>query len=185
MFPDKPEGDLALMKSALVSDESLAGKAREIDLGRFLFLGKGEDASGGRNRSSILSDSLEALIGAIFIDQGLEKAYAFVKNLFRENLESDDSYKDYKSKLQEYSQREFKMLPSYKVIGEEGPPHKKTFRVRVSLAGNIHGTGEGPTKKEAERRAARNLMENIKILPKVKDNSSGGMESGNSAPKLF
>lgn len=160
-YPDWTEGDMALFKSNLVSSESLAERAREINLGSFLFLGKGEEISGGRNRASILSDSMEALIGAIFLDRGFEVAYRFIENLFGECLDVSGPLKDYKSYLQEFSQKHYKSLPMYNVIEEHGPPHRKVFRVRVEIGSAHNGEGEGLSKKEAEQSAARDLLEKI------------------------
>ncbi|MCE1248959.1 MAG: ribonuclease III [Firmicutes bacterium] len=160
-YPNWQEGDLALLKSSLVSSESLAERAKNIDLGSYLFLGKGEDASGGRHRASILSDALEALIGAIFLDQGFDIAYKFVETIFNECLDVKTPLKDFKSYLQEYSQKHFKALPNYNVVDEIGPPHRKVFKVKVEVGSVHNGEGEGTSKKEAEQSAARNLLEKI------------------------
>lgn len=160
-YPNWQEGDLALLKSSLVSSESLAERAKDIDLGSYLFLGKGEDASGGRQRASILSDALEALIGAIFLDQGFETAYGFVEKIFSECLDVKTPLKDFKSYLQEYSQKHFKALPNYNVVDEIGPPHRKVFKVKVEVGSVHNGEGEGTSKKEAEQSAAKNLLEKI------------------------
>jgi ribonuclease-3 len=160
-YPNWQEGDLALLKSSLVSSESLAERAREIELGTYLFLGKGEDASGGRQRASILSDALEALIGAIFLDQGFDTAYSFVEKIFNECLDVKTPLKDFKSYLQEYSQKHFKALPNYNVVDEIGPPHRKVFKVKVEVGSVHNGEGEGTSKKEAEQSAAKNLLDKI------------------------
>lgn len=160
-YPEWAEGEMALFKSNLVSSDSLARRAKKINLGDFLFLGKGEEASGGRERASILSDTMEALIGAIFIDKGFEAAYRFIEFIFDGELDIDSPIKDYKSHLQEYSQKKYKALPQYNVFDEFGPPHRKTFRVRVRVGEDQTGEGEGSSKKEAEQNAAMNLLENL------------------------
>ena len=166
-YPGWDEGEMALFKSHLVSAESLAGCARKIKLGDYLFLGKGEDASGGRDRESILSDAMEALIGAIYLDRGFDTVQKFIKDIFGDCLNVDSPIKDYKSHLQEFSQKRFKSLPNYNVIEEYGPPHKKVFRVRVEVHDQFKGEGQGSSKKEAEQKAARNLLDNIEKNPEV------------------
>ncbi|MCD4786418.1 MAG: ribonuclease III [Candidatus Eremiobacteraeota bacterium] len=161
------EGEMALFKSHLVSAESLAKCARKINLGNYLFLGKGEDASGGRKRESILSDALEALLGAIYLDIGFEKVREFIIEIFGDNLDVETPIKDYKSHLQELSQKRFKSLPRYNIIEESGPPHKKIFKVRVMMENNCKGEGEGTSKKDAEQKAARNLLDNIDKIPEA------------------
>lgn len=157
-YPHWDEGELALFKSNLVSSDSLGKRARDIDLGSFLFLGKGEESSGGRDRTSILSDAMEALIGAIYLDQGFDTARDFIEKLFEGCINIDSPIKDYKSNLQEFSQRYYKRLPNYNVINEMGPPHKKIFQVRVEVGEHYSGEGEGSSKKEAEQSAAFNLL---------------------------
>jgi ribonuclease III len=163
-YPDWNEGDLALLKSRLVSAASLAERARVFNLGKFMLLGRGEEASGGRDRISILSDTLEAFIGAVYLDQGFDNAFRLVENLFKDCLDVTMPPKDYKSQLQEYSQREFKTLPVYSVIHEEGPPHQKLFRVKVRVGEGIFGEGEGNSKKEAEQSAAKSIIERIETV---------------------
>jgi ribonuclease III len=162
-YPDWDEGNLALLKSRLVSATSLAERAREFNLGKFLFLGRGEEASGGRNRISILADTLEAFIGAVYLDQGFDNASKLVEKLFINCLDVELPPKDYKSQLQEYSQREFKALPVYSVVFEEGPPHQKLFRVKVRVGEKLIGEGEGSSKKEAEQNAAKIIVESLEL----------------------
>ncbi len=159
--PQWNEGELALYKSHLVSAEYLASRARAIDFGQYLLLGRGEDGSGGRQRTSILSDCLEAFIGAVYLDQGFDVIFDFIRRLFEGCLDEKIPPKDYKSCLQEYSQKQFKALPHYEVIDESGPPHRKTFHVRVQLPLDMEGMGQGSSKKDAEQNAARQVMEDI------------------------
>lgn len=162
-FPEWSEGELALYKSKLVSASSLSRKARKLNLGQFLLLGKGEEISGGRDRRSILSDALEAFIGAIYLDQGFDKVYGIIKKMFEDSLKVDTPIKDFKSVLQEYSQKEFKSLPTYNVLDEKGPPHNKMFTVRVEIGDGIVGVGEGGSKKEAEQEAARSVLDKLTL----------------------
>jgi ribonuclease-3 len=164
-LPDLQEGALAKMKSYLVNTEFLAGLAREIKLGDLLLIGKGEEISGGRARPSLLADAFEAVLGAIYLDQGLEKTQEFLVLVFGDALKGQGfPEKDFKSLLQEQTQRHFKTLPRYKVVKEEGPPHRKTFHVQVVFAGEQIGQGSGPSKKEASQAAAREALENLTAL---------------------
>jgi len=163
-FPDYPEGELARMRSILVSERMLARKANQLQLGLFLFLGHGEERSGGRKRKSILADSLEALFGAIFIDRGYAFVRDFILKHFTSEIISVDRGKfihDYKTTLQEYIQKNNPGRPEYKVIAAEGPDHQKTFRVKVIFQNRCLGQGEASTKKEAQQEAAREALINL------------------------
>jgi ribonuclease-3 len=156
-YPKEDEGSLSKKKAQLVSRPSLAVWAGELNLGAYLFLGVGEENSGGRERHSLLSNALEALIGAIYLDGGYSAAERFIRRWCIENHGSLAEV-DYKSKLQEVIQKKFKVPPSYEMTEAEGPDHDKTFRVLVRLGKNELGHGEGKTKKEAEQAAARNAL---------------------------
>ena len=163
-FPEAPEGLLAQMKSYLVSTEFLEQKAREIELGRFILLGKGEDSSGGRERASVLTDTYEAVVGAIFLDSGMNCVEKLILPVFEPALEEvAQGKKNSKSLLQEHIQKHFKCLPLYTVIREEGPPHQKIFFVKVCFRGEVLGEGSGNSKKEAEKVAAEVALGNFKI----------------------
>lgn len=156
-FPAMREGDLTKLRAALVNETHLAAMAREVDLGKFLCLGKGEDASNGRNKSSILSCAYEAVVGAVFEDGGYETVKDLVLRFFvpvfdvkREELLIADS----KSRLQETLQEQFNEAPSYRLDMEEGPSHQKVFTVSVIFREIVFGTGSAGSKKEAEQRAA-------------------------------
>ncbi len=154
--PSEPEGVLARYRSELVNSSVLALLARRIDLGSMLLLGKGEEATGGRDKNSILADALEALIGAIYLDAGTEAAEAFIIELSRdliEQVENEDLSTDHKSRLQETAARMFGELPRY-VLSEDGPEHAKSFTAKVTVGGELLGEGVGRTKKEAEQAAA-------------------------------
>lgn len=155
--PAEPEGRLAKLRAAAVKTSSLAVVAREIGLGRFVRLGRGEAASGGEHKESILADTLEAVIGAVYLDQGFATAYDLVQRLFGDvllDLAGRDAALDYKTSLQEFSASRFATLPRYQLT-DVGPDHLKTFTAEVAIAGEVVGVGVGRNKKEAEQRAAR------------------------------
>jgi len=158
------ESLLAKMKSYLVCESVLADIAGSISLSDYLFLGKGEEASGGRNKKSILADALEALIGAVYLDAGYEIARAVVLRFFKDKI--DDSvrsgqFHDYKTELQEKTQLLYGTLPEYRVIREQGEEHKRVFTVAVFLEGKKLGVASGLRKKEAETLAARKALDKI------------------------
>ncbi len=155
--PDEQEGRLAKVRAAAVKAASLATVARGIALGRYVKLGRGEIGSGGRDKDSILADGLEAVIGAVYLDQGFATAYDLVQRLFADilsELAERGAALDYKTSLQELAAAEFGALPRYEV-SERGPDHLKTFTAAVLVAGRQVGRGEGRSKKQAEQRAAR------------------------------
>jgi len=164
-FPQQLEGNLSKMKSLMVNGTLLVHKAKGIRLGEYLLLGKGEEATGGRDRTSLLADSFEALIGSIYLDGGLEACRCFILDRLRPELEGleleEVGKKDYKSNLQEYTQAEFGQVPVYRVVFTQGPSHQKTFEVTVSLKGEVYGKGKGGTKKSAEQQAACQALEKL------------------------
>ncbi len=167
-FGDYTEGTLSKIRAAVVNESCLASFARKIELGKYLLLGKGENASGGRDKSSILANAFEAVAGALFRDGGLESASkVFLPLLKTEISEFADSwsFRDFKSDFQEYAQDQFVCTPSYKVVNELGPDHAKEFEVVVSIKNKIIGKGFGKSKKEAEQAAAKIAMENFNRLP--------------------
>ena len=149
-----PEGELTKTRASMVCEPSLAFCAREINLGEYLLLGRGEDATGGRKRDSITSDALEALIGAIYLDGGFASAKEFVLKFVLNDLENKKLFYDSKTILQEIVQANFGKQISYKLIGEEGPDHNKSFFVAVYIGDTEYGQGKGRTKKAAEQEAA-------------------------------
>ena len=153
-FPDKPEGEMTKFRASVVCEPTLANCAREIGLGEYLFLGKGEDAEGGRQRDSILSDALEALIGAIYLDGGFASAKEFVFRFIMNDLEKKKLFYDSKTILQEIVQSRMNGNLVYELIGEEGPDHLKVFHVQAVIDGERAGIGQGRTKKAAEQMAA-------------------------------
>ncbi len=152
--PDKPEGDMTRIRASYVCEPTLALCARQINLGKFLLLGKGEDHSGGRKRDSILSDALEATIGAVYMDGGFEPAKKYIENHILKDIENKKLFYDSKTFLQEIVQSDSVSKLDYELIKEEGPDHCKSFTVGVNVNGKRVTTGEGVTKKKAEQDAA-------------------------------
>lgn len=152
--PDLPEGELTKMRASMVCEPSLAFCARDLDLGNFLLLGKGEEGTGGRERDSITSDSMEAVIGAIYLDGGMAPAKAYIERFILNDLEDKQLFYDSKSNLQEIVQGKLKKNVVYKLIEECGPEHNKLFRVKVYMDTEELGEGTGRTKKAAEQQAA-------------------------------
>lgn len=155
-FPDRREGDLSRARAALVSETGLAKVAVGLDLGAFLLLGKGEERTGGRSRPSTLANTLEALMGAIYLDAGFDAAAVVAARLFDGRIEDVDAHalSDYKSRLQERAQALWQTAPVYEVVAEEGPDHDKRFEVALTLGGRPYGRAVGRSKKEAEQGAA-------------------------------
>ena len=155
---DRPEGDLAKIKSVVVSEDILSGVARELQIDTLLVLGRGEELSGGRTKKAILADALEALIGAIYLDSGYKNAFDFVKSFISVEIDRvlENRYlQDYKSLLQEYCQRAYKNYPIYRLVKRSGPEHSRIFWVEVEVNGVVYGPSTGRNKKGAERDAAR------------------------------
>lgn len=163
-YPALPEGNLSRMRAGLVNESCLAKLARELNLGSFLELGKGEIQTNGREKSSILADAFEAVIASIYLDGGFYAAFKFVKSRFADILASTSVPKvincDYKSKLQEIVQTGNRVMPTYDLVAESGPDHDKTFVVQIQLD-HLLAKGSGKSKKRAEQDAARNALEMI------------------------
>ncbi|MDT8901245.1 ribonuclease III [Anaeroselena agilis] len=163
-FGSLPEGELTKARAALVCEPTLARRAKALGIGRHLLLGRGEAASGGRERDSILADAFEAIVGAVYLDRGFAAASECVLRLLAGELEAisgGDFGRDYKTILQEIAQKNGDVRISYEVIGESGPDHNKTFSVAVSVNNVLLGTGNGRSKKEAEQSAARRAVEQL------------------------
>ena len=158
--PDLPEGELTRTRSALVCEESLVEVAQALGLGEYLKLGKGEEAGGGRHRPSIQADAVEAVLAAVYLDGGIERARAFLLPMLEGAIAESASRgsEDYKSKLQKIVQQTPEELLEYEQIGEEGPPHDRIFTFTVKLNSNVLGTGSGRSKREAEQAAAREAL---------------------------
>ncbi|MFH1569734.1 MAG: ribonuclease III [Gemmatimonadota bacterium] len=167
-FADRREGDLTQMKSLVVSRAVLARQARALDLGSFVLLSPEERSAGGGQQPSILSDALEAVIGAIYLDGGLEPARRVIHGALLhdfDELSQGDDYTNYKSLLLEHTQSLGSGHPKYHVQDEQGPDHEKTFSVEVSITGETLGTGHGRSKKEAQQMAARDALQRLGHLP--------------------
>lgn len=166
-FASLPEGELTKARAVIVCEPTLARCSAELGIGEYLFLGKGEAGSGGRERTSILADAFEAIIGAIYLDSGIENATRFVlKQLHTELLlvARGEYVKDYKTLLQEVVQKRTDSKISYEIIDESGPDHHKVFHVAVVVNGNQMGSGLGKSKKEAEQLAAKQALIKLKII---------------------
>lgn len=153
-YPQKPEGELTKLRASIVCEPTLALCTEAIHLGDYLHLGNGEDMTGGRKRKSILSDALEAVIGAIYLDGGFANAKEFVEKFILTDIEHKKLFYDSKTILQEIVQAHFKEELSYHLVGEEGPDHDKTFQVSLQIGEQVYGIGKGRTKKSAEQEAA-------------------------------
>lgn len=160
-FSKLPEGELTKLRASLVCEKSLAAFARELELGRFLFLGKGEQQNGGRERPSILADAFEAVLAAMFLDGGMDVAKKHVLRFVVAELKNhtvEEAFHDYKTQLQEIIQRNPEEELVYVLTGEEGPDHDKSFTVEVRLNSNVIGKGIGHSKKQAEQYAAKQAL---------------------------
>lgn len=158
VFRDASEGHLSKWRASVVNEKVLSDLAKELDLGAYVLLGKGEELSGGREKPSILADALEALLGAVYLDGGFEPAKQIVGRLLMpniENLEGEGQAEDFKSLLQEFTQETLRTRPEYVLIGEFGPAHDRTFRVALQVQERTIAEGEGKSKKEAEQMAAK------------------------------
>jgi ribonuclease-3 len=163
-FPEMSEGNLTRLRAALVGNEQLANFARQIELGRMMRMGRGEDESGGRERQVLLGSTFEALVGALFLDQGIPSVMEFVEPLLEvatRQILSGRRDQDPKSLLQEWAQSENLGTPYYQTIGAFGPDHDKTFEVAVIVKGKIIGRGAGPSKQTAAKAAARAALSSL------------------------
>lgn len=159
---DMPEGQLTKLRASMVCEPSLAYCAKDIGLGKYILLGRGEEATGGRNRDSIISDVMEAVIGAIFLDGGIENAKKFIYRFILSDLEDKILFLDSKTLLQEEIQKKNTAQLRYVLVGETGPDHDKQFHVEAYLDNQLIGCGVGRTKKSAEQQAAYEALLKIK-----------------------
>lgn len=159
-FPNLPEGELTKLRASLVCEKSLCGFSRELELGKYLQLGRGEDKGGGRERDSILADAFEAVLAAMYLDGGFEVAKNHAMRFIIEELKhvDDEVFKDYKTALQEIIQRNPEESVTYILTNESGPDHNKVFEVEVRLNSNTIGKGKGKNKKQAEQSAAKEAL---------------------------
>lgn len=163
-FPDLSEGQLTQLRSAVVRMEALAKLARGLNLGEYLYLGRGEESSGGRHRQLILADTLEAVIGAVFLDAGLDVTRDLVLRMVRGEIDrtiEQKLSKDFKSRLQEAAQRRWQLTPVYRTVAAMGPDHAKQFVVEAVVGENALGKGTGKNKQAAEQEAARLALQSL------------------------
>jgi len=162
-YPDLPEGELTKKRAALVCEATLAKLARSLLVGEFILLGQGEAAEGGRNKDSILSDVMESILGAIYLDGGLEEVHALILRMYEPIADkASRQTKDFKSTLQEYLQKNGNETAIYTIINEEGPAHKKLFTAQAMHKNKVLGTGTGNSKKLAEQEAAKMALEKLR-----------------------
>jgi ribonuclease-3 len=176
-FPERAEGDLTKIRAAVISDETLAGIGRKLDLGKHLLLSANEKRTGGMRRKSNLANTFEAVIGAVFLDSGIGKSREMILGFLGEEIDkvSRAGYiTDYKSALQEYTQKHKWELPRYRVIKETGPKHRRVFWMEVKIRGRRYGTGRGRNKKEAEQRAAMHALRRLKLEGKGRKREGSG-----------
>lgn len=163
-YPESDEGHLTKMRAAVVNERTLAILSREIRLGDYIRLGKGESQTGGKDKASILSSTFEALIAAIYLDGGFEPVYEVVRNLFQPFFtreQEDFQYFDYKTRLQEVVQAKWKQVPSYHLTSASGPDHAKIFEIEVRMMGEVLAKASGSSKKTAEQSAAESALKAI------------------------
>lgn len=162
-FPSQPEGVLTKIRAKVVCERYLAKFARALNIGDYLILGRGEENSGGRNRSSILADAMEAVIGALYLDQGLEYIESFILQHMQGDIDAvaNGDFYDFKSRLQELVQSTSRENVTYEILRESGPAHDRTFVAGVSFQSRLLATGTGKTKKEAEQKAAEEALKEL------------------------
>ncbi|MEW6189481.1 MAG: ribonuclease III [Actinomycetota bacterium] len=163
-FPKFNEGELAKFRAKLVNSEALAKVAQGIGLGEFIFMGKGAELTGGRERTSILADCFEAILGAIYLDQGLSAVREFILKKFKDKIfeQASKEFSDFKTNLQEYTMEKLGVVPEYQITREEGPVHERIFHAEVLVQGKVMGKGTGRSKKKAEQRAAQEALEALR-----------------------
>ncbi|OGK31028.1 ribonuclease III [Candidatus Roizmanbacteria bacterium RIFCSPHIGHO2_12_FULL_33_9] len=165
-YPNYSEGEYTDIKASLVRTDALADAAQKLNLGDYTFLSKGESNSGGRKNKNILADGFEALLGAIFLEKGFNKAYKFTLDYLIEDklgeILNKKLYYSSKSKLQEIMQRKYKTTPDYKLVKESGPEHKRVFNIAINFRGKKLSEGVGMTKKQAEEQAAKRALKKLK-----------------------
>ncbi len=157
-FSDLPEGDLSRIRSAVVSEDSLCEVAKKIEINKYLLIGKGEENSGGRNKKAILADCTEAVIASIYLDLGMDEVKKFIERIFIPviyDVVKNNKQKDYKSALQEFTQKKYKTVPRYELVSKSGPDHNKVFTIKIMIKDLIIGQSTGSSKKEAEQNCAK------------------------------
>lgn len=164
-FPKFVEGDLARLRANLVNTDVLASIAQDLNLGQYIFLGRGAELTGGRERKSILADCFEAVVGAMYLDQGLEAVRSFVLKKFKRIIirsAQAEELADFKTLLQEYTSQRLAVMPEYRISKEVGPVHEKVFFAEVLINRKVYGKGEGSSKKRAEQEAAKRALQRLR-----------------------
>jgi len=170
-FPDAPEGDLSKLRAALVNEKTLSVVARTLELGDYVWLGKGEELTGGKDKDSILASTLEAIVAAVFLDGGFEAADEWLRRLFNDQVKEvrvKSTFQDFKTKLQEVVQARFKTAPRYELLDSTGPDHDKTFSIRLIVNGKELAKATGKSKKQAEQSAAELALEILGSSAKIR-----------------
>jgi ribonuclease III len=165
-FSDCAEGELSKLRASVVNEQPLAGLARRFRIGEFLLLGRGEEASGGRMKSSLLANAFESIVAAMYLDGGFDRTAVFIGRLFEPLIETGAAaavYRDYKTAVQEICQNRFREFPRYVLISETGPDHEKRFETSLVVGERVIATGAGRSKKEAEQQAAKIALEELQI----------------------
>jgi len=160
-FPHADEGTLSRFRSMLVDEQALFHVASHLDLGYYVLLGKGEEQTEGRKKPSILANTVEALLGAMYLDGGYDSVFQVIRAIFSpsmERIDRADMVHDFKSRLQELTQKMNRTMPTYRLVDEKGPPHDRRFLVEIVFNGKVLSRGEGKSKKEAEQHAAREAL---------------------------
>jgi ribonuclease-3 len=159
-FPDQPEGELSKARAAIVNESGLAQVAESLSLGQWIFLGRGEEQAGGRQKRSLLANTFEALVGAVYLDGGFEAAFQVADRLFSPLIADvpTAASKDFKSRLQELAQARLQLAPTYTVLSEQGPDHAKTFEIAILIGDKEYGRAFGRSKKEAQQNAAQQAL---------------------------
>jgi ribonuclease-3 len=187
-FPEAREGDLSKIRAALVDEAALARIARELDLGSLLRLGRGEELTGGRQKSSLLADALEAVVAALYLEGGLSPVLALVDRFLSEafaRAAAGTLDRDYKTQLQELAQSRLRASPRYRVVAEHGPDHSKVFDVELELRGEVLGRGAGRSKKDAEQAAAKTALDAIPVrFPEVRAAEAAAAGAGAAVEAL-
>lgn len=163
-FPAYSEGELSKLRAAIVNESMLASIAKKMDLGTYIYLGRGEEMTGGRDKPSVLSDAFEAVLGGMYLDRGFAKALAVVRKHFQKvlaNASEKGFVRDFKTRLQEQAQGKLKAMPRYRLVREKGPDHRKTFEVHLYINDELMGIGMGGSKKAAEQEAAKAALERL------------------------
>ncbi len=162
-YPNLPEGKLSKLRASIVCEFSLSKDARQINLQKYILLGKGEEMTGGRQKDSIIADVMEAIIGAIYLDAGFDTAAHHIQKFILSDIDNKQLFYDSKTILQEYCQKKWKKEPTYEIIRESGPEHSRTFEVEVHMGDDIMASGVGGSKKGAEQQAAYEALLKMKI----------------------